>query len=382
MSVDPISSFLNPEPTEPPPREPRQALWLLHLYLRPRLFFSYFPDMVTPFSTAYTALILGITEVSGRISEEFLKLEFGSDATLPDAVMESWTVYWCVCLAFGVIAACAYYIVGGWWYRVRLNWSGATEPDHRLARQVYVYAYLILALPMLVLTLVDSFEYARPIDAERGEQGWWIVSLVCPFWSVYAGYRGVRTLFPVVKWKARIWFLIFPALFYAMLVVGAAIAWLLASLGVVPMPPDLEWPCTLERPGFSLQYPGNWWVDQEVEDYDPDMRFSITPVQDARIAFALFDEPIDAAEYTASCVNAYQEEFVGDETKPFAAWGPYHGVGAEYIGTTEGSRYRVRVFSTSTAARGLTVMEYSETDVASVIEPGFVLIRKSFRFRD
>jgi len=383
MSENPDSPFVIPEEPSPPKRAPRQGFWLFHLFFRPRVFFSYFPAMVTPFSTAYAALILGVTEVSGRVTEEALKRNFGGSGTLPSSVLESWTAYWLACLVLGVVGACFYYVVGGWWFRVRLKWSGVADPDRRLARRLYIFAYLILALPMLVLTILDSFQYARPIDAERGsEGGWWIVSLICPFWSVYAGYRGVRTLFPVVRWKARIWFLVLPSLFFSVVMAGAILAIMLAAWGLVPMPPDVDWPSTLDRPGFSLQYPGNWWVDDTDDEYDPDSYFSIMPMQDAGVDINVLQEAIDPTEYTLSCVQSYREVFVGGEMESFTRWGSHRGYGLEYVGTFEGGSYRVRVFTTSTGARGLTVVEYAEMGVESEMAPGFALIRTTFRFKD
>ena len=45
------------------------------------------------------------------------------------------------------------------------------------------------------------------------------------FLSIFVGYIGVITRFDVVKWKARVWFVIIPTIFYAVIAL-AAIAYL------------------------------------------------------------------------------------------------------------------------------------------------------------
>jgi hypothetical protein len=255
--------------------------------------------MVTTFSTAYAALIVGVAEAMERITAELVQRDLGAGGRVPDEVLESWTAYWATCLIFGVIGAILYYAIGGWWFRVRLKLSGDAEPDPRLARQVYIYASLIIGLPTVVLTVIDSIHYPTPLAAERGAQWWWIASALLPFWSVYASYRGVRTLFDAVRWKAVIWFFVLPSLFFLLVYAFGLLLAVLAGLGVVNIPPDVSHPSTIDRHAFSLRYPGNWWVDEGDEDYDPDAYFSIEPMQDALVTFVFPDYPIDPEEATA-----------------------------------------------------------------------------------
>ena len=73
--------------------------------------------------------------------------------------------------------------------------------------------------------IVASMMHATPRDAESAGSWLALAFLVLPFYSVLVSYRGVRTLFEVTRWKARLWFLALPLAVY-----GAAIA---AMLGLV-----------------------------------------------------------------------------------------------------------------------------------------------------
>lgn len=371
-------------PAAAPHGPPSAALWLFHLFFRPKRFFAHFPRMATAFTLAYATWIVGIAGVMSRISMEQIKEDFGrSGSAILDAALESWPSYWLFCAAAGALGGMMFYAIGGWWYRVRLELSGADWPDARLARRVYIFASLIADLPLVLVTASQAAFYATPLAAERADPGWWYLGMMLlPFWSVYASYRGVRTLFDVVRWKARIWFLVLPSLVYGMVVVGVMAAAVMVGLGVIDLPPDIDDPVVIDRPGFTLRYPGNWWVNTEDDDYDPDSQFMIEPFQDARARFLLGEGPVDPEDETEHYLKAYQEVFRGDDVSTFTRWGSHVGSGVKYRGTTEGTLYVVRIFTTTTDTRNLTVVEWVESSVAYLLKPGFKLMRDSFRFKD
>ena len=59
----------------------------------------------------------------------------------------------------------------------------------------------------------------------------------------------------------------------------------------LPPPADVKNPKTLDRDGFTLQYPGNWTIDTADPDYNPDRNFTITSEGGSQISFLLFDSP-------------------------------------------------------------------------------------------
>jgi hypothetical protein len=205
-----------------------------------------------------------------------------------------------------------------------------------------------------------------------------LVVVVCLFWSVLCSYRGVRTLFVVSPWLARLWFLILPTLVYGIAMAGmyAAVVSLILSA------PNVEHPKRLKRPDFSLSYPGNWFLNDADEDYDPDHYFMIQGFQDAGILFIIDHEPSDPAERNDAILESYRETFVGSEPSVFERWGRHSGIGAEYEGFLEGDYYKIRLFSMNTSSHGMTVAEVAEVGVARTVEPAFELIRSTFRLKD
>jgi hypothetical protein len=307
-----------------------------------------------------------------------MKQQFGDRSSTAAMFLNSWPAYWAAVLFFGAINGIFLYVIGGWWYRVRIGFSGAVEPDKLLARRAYIFASLVYAFPAVALAAVSSFSYPTPLAAEEADSWWWLVVIVCLFWSVWCSYLGVRTLFAVSTWRTRLWFLVLPSLVYGIVIAGMFVAVLFLFFSA----PNVEHPTKLTRPAFSLSYPGNWFVDDADEDYDPDHHFLIEGFQDAGILFMIEPEPSDAAERNGVILEWYREIFEGSEPSVFERWGRHTGIGAEYEGLLEGNYYKIRVFSMNTSSHGMTVLEFAEVGVARKIEPAFELIRSTFRLKD
>ena len=369
-------SFLTPP--EQAPKAPASGFWLFYLFFRPKRFFSHFDHLVTRFTLVYATWMIGMAQVIDRFSTEAMKQQFSGRSSPTVELMNSWPVYWAVVLFSGAIGGILLYAIGGWWYRVRIGFSGAVEPDKSLARRTYIFASLVYAFPAVALAAVSSFSYPTPLATEEADSWWGSVVIACLFWSVLCSYRGVRTLFAVSTWRARLWFLVLPSLVYGIVIMGmyAVVLFLFFSA------PNVEHPAKLKRPAFSLSYPGNWFVDDADEDYDPDHYFLIEGFQDAGILFMIEHEPSDPAERNDVILGSYLEIFVGSEPSVFDRWGRHSGIGAEYEGLLEGNNYRIRVFSMNTSSHGMTVLEFAEVGVARKAEPAFELIRSTFRLQD
>jgi len=366
----------------PPDYDRGSALWLFYLYSSPRRFFQHFDRTATAFSTAYASLIVGVAAVMDRISTEMMRYEFTGERSSSDTLFNSWFTYWTHCLVAGVISALFFWAIGGWWYRVRLQWSGAASPDACLARRVYIFASLIADLPTFLTGIVATAMYATPGDAEYATSWADVVFLLLPFYSVFVSYRGVRTLFDVTRWKARLWFLVLPVAVYGVAIAVVAIVMALAVSGGIQVPADTARPRSIDRAGFSLDYPGNWTIDSADEDYDPDWYFSIEPVQDAVVIFEFGEPTSDVQGVTLERVANFSDVFSGEDVQHFDRWGAYEGAGAEFRGRYEGSAYTVRVFTASTASFMVSIVEIMDVETADSVEPGVELIRRTFRLKD
>ena len=188
------------------------------LFFNARRFFSSF-DLDRPSWYRSILLLYGIA----RASDELIKLIWRAEQGLgsPDVVeplmgvMESWLAYWAWIMGLGLFAAITYWYIGGWWYRLRLGFSGVVDPDPRTARLVMTYSSLCAALPIfaaLVMYTLVFPSYGAFWSAERG-----IVSdvlVMFPVWAISVSYLGVSATFEASVWKSRVWFLFLPVLLF------------------------------------------------------------------------------------------------------------------------------------------------------------------------
>ena len=70
------------------------------------------------------------------------------------------------------------------------------------------------AAPNLLVTLVWTFAYSNYAEAFVADEPYSVWLILFPFWSLVTAYVGVRTVFDVSPWKARLWFVILPGLLY------------------------------------------------------------------------------------------------------------------------------------------------------------------------
>lgn len=208
---------------------------LARLFFRPARFFA---DVDLDHRWWYVPALLaaGITSASGRIDQNLIREDLGQPRpgwdTFGPYVVDSWPTFWAFLLVAGALYAAFYWYIGGWWYKVRLRWSGAEAPDARAARLVMVTAGIVTALPAFVFLLGQTAIYPSYRAAWRSEELLSVGLVLFPFWSAYASYRGVRTRFDVARWKSRLWFLILPAVVFAFAfgVVAILYAFLFAPL--------------------------------------------------------------------------------------------------------------------------------------------------------
>ena len=207
---------------------------LIDLYSRPGKFFSGRLNLGATAPLLLTILVIGVAGQIDRLDSEILRHDF--DATratwtmIEPIVNGPWLMFWAFCIGGGIIGGALVYAIGGWWYRMRLYLSDSGKDiSIPLARHVYIYAGLVSAIPVLLLTIGFSFVHPNYISWFRSDE---LLSAFVPifiFWSVAVSYIGATTTFPMTRWKARLWFLILPCIFY--LVIMGLIVGLLALFG-------------------------------------------------------------------------------------------------------------------------------------------------------
>lgn len=193
---------------------------LLNLYLRPSYFFSNHSWLSRRYEIILVAWLAGVIAVQNRIDANLAK--FGASAGPPviskaPEISDAWLLYFSFSLIVGMVSAAILWFIAGWWYHARLELSGAEDVPIGHARAAYQYQNLVQTLPSLVFVIVVSLQYSNYFEYWREDSGASAtILLVFSYWSCWTSYRASCT-FSVSKWKARVWFLILPALFYSFL---------------------------------------------------------------------------------------------------------------------------------------------------------------------
>lgn len=240
---------------------------LLDLFFSPRSFFnktivegkSHFLKLVTA--------IVGIAAVMDQVDEQILKMQSGRQSAIA-YVLETWWAYWAFCIGLGVISSFLIWYFGGWWYRKRLIFSGAELPDPFKARYIYIYASFIHSAPSVLVSLIFTSLYSNYLESFIKDTYLSIAVLVFVFISLITSYIGARTVFVLSKWKARVWLIILPAIYYLLL---------MGVFGfLLNMADDTQYKSTEVVPGhrvvasvdnlYTVKLPANWTILKNLND--------------------------------------------------------------------------------------------------------------------
>ena len=222
---------ISAQPEELPATAERASVLslLASLYLRPSQLFVDITPLKTKPMWVIVAWIAGVSSAIDRADINMVRSELtGREASAMP--MDSWLAFWPFILIVGALYAALVWLIGGWWYRVRLKWSGDANADPFSARIVYVYTDLVIALPALVVTVIYTFVYDSYRAAWTSDEAWSSLLLIFIVWTSIASYKAVRAAFAVSKWKARFWFLIFPLAFYMAVAVVVGVVYAMQEM--------------------------------------------------------------------------------------------------------------------------------------------------------
>ncbi len=186
---------------------------LADLYFNSTRFFS---ERELASSPAYllATWMVGIASAIDRIDRNLIRADLGSPRPGSEFLTESWVLFWVFTLFAGLVGGVWAWLIGGWWYKIRLRWAGATDPDKREARLVYIYASLVQALPAVLFIAIITLLFANYGAYWASDELWSTLLIVFPFWSTVVSYKGARACFDVRRGRAMLWFLILPLIFY------------------------------------------------------------------------------------------------------------------------------------------------------------------------
>lgn len=209
----PANAIFPRDSTAPSPYRPGH---LIRIFLGARSFFSPEAALGKQSAIAIACWMIGTSIAITRLEQELIKAELGTsnlNLNLFELIL-AWPVFWPVALALGLLAGWVLWFIGGWWFRLRIKFSGDSNPDPRMSRLVMVYAGLVSAVPHLAFVAWWTLIYENYLIAYAQDLFLTVILFSLSFWELFSAYRGVRMFFSVDKWRARLWFIVLPALLY------------------------------------------------------------------------------------------------------------------------------------------------------------------------
>jgi hypothetical protein len=197
---------------EAAPYHPRN---LFNLFFRPSRFFASIPLDRRNVSRDLAIFLYGVYRFYGELNEEYLRAAFGRPRAawteLDKLLAGSWTAFWLLAIPMGLLAGYLAWWISGWWFKIRLKWSGENSPDPVRARMTFAYSTLVASLPVLAHLMVKMVRYSSYSEAYKSGSPLSMFLMIFPLWSILVGYAGATTAFRVHKGKSLFWFLILPA---------------------------------------------------------------------------------------------------------------------------------------------------------------------------
>ncbi|MRW82786.1 hypothetical protein GJ698_01600 [Pseudoduganella sp. FT26W] len=196
---------------------------LVSLLLTPRAFFSHADLLRDRLGIIIAAALVGVSNAMGRLDQNLSKADLRQQQAadgFTSWATSSWPHYWIIVLLTGLVSAVFSWYIGGWFYRKRLEWSGAGQVEPDDARSLSVLQDMVWVLPMMLLALIQTFSYANYVEAWAASTSVSAAIMIFVFWSCWTSYCAATTVYSLKKTQARIWFLILPAIFYV-IILGA-----------------------------------------------------------------------------------------------------------------------------------------------------------------
>lgn len=177
--------------------------WIGTLLFRPSVFFARYGST----EARSGGLILALWFVSIMSTHG----QFESKATIGRAfwMPPSWGALSVMLVLAGAVGILVMLGFRGGLFRLRLRFCGVPGRAYWRGMRIWTLASLITSIPMGVLLIIKWGAFDTPeemyLKGLPGESWWSMGLLVLPMWSILAGYKGVRAVFPEAgKWRARV----------------------------------------------------------------------------------------------------------------------------------------------------------------------------------
>lgn len=184
------------------------------LFISPEVFFqkNFRNGELPPAYFTFAVIVFGIGYGIDRLDRQLTKYDLKGKLDEVEFI-NNWVGYWLSAVIGGIIGGYVLYLIGGWFFNVRLKWSKGTSNLDQ-SRYIYLYSGVISSAIVILTTCISMLIETKPYDTESEFSLWDLTSLVLLlfflYYSVYVSYCGVRTLTDAEKMRSKIWFLILP----------------------------------------------------------------------------------------------------------------------------------------------------------------------------
>jgi hypothetical protein len=141
---------------------------------------------------------------------------------------------------------------------------------------------------------------------------------------------------------------------------------------------DVNHPQKIVRDQFQLQYPSNWKIDVESEDYDPDQMFSINSPGSAFVMFAIGSGAIKPEDSLQAQIRPFEKQLNATITGRFEKYGRFTGKGAILQWKSMGIGMNVKLFSFHQNSLNVMITQQCPEEDLKQVQPGLKLIESSF----
>lgn len=146
----------------------------------------------------------------------------------------------------------------------------------------------------------------------------------------------------------------------------------------VEQPADVQNKERVFQERFSLNHPGNWWIDEDEENYDPEYYFTIYTPGYSYVEFDMAYSEWDEDERVQEFVDYFSEAYEIKSEAAFENWGNYEGVGSHIVWTELGEKYEARVFCYGSENISFIVTELWTTNDYDHVKVGYKQVEESF----
>jgi hypothetical protein len=214
--------------------------------------------------TTSVFILIWITGIASTANSLENRTLFGSSNTI---AIDSWGMFWGVCIFAGILRGYVIYGLGGLWYRLRLRMCGFDGAEWKETGRIYMVSGafkqgVFVIYMAYASTQFASFESYLQDDSASlwftfGFVGFMLLSQVCASITLFVGSVAV---FPLNRVWAAVWLLVLPVLLR-----GGATAGIFAAalLGTLTPTPEVGNPSTFSGTMIQMEYPRNWTVYED-----------------------------------------------------------------------------------------------------------------------